>query len=67
MLSEIHPVGRSKALFLKNLGYDETDVDILRKDLLSIVQEQDIFEVQRSEYGTKYIIDGMIQTPVGRQ
>jgi len=67
LLSEIHPVGRSKALFLKNLGYDETDVDILRKDLLSIVQEQDIFEVQRSEYGTKYIIDGMIQTPVGRQ
>jgi len=29
MLSEIHPIGRAKALFLKNLGYDNTDAGTL--------------------------------------
>lgn len=57
LLSDVHPVGRSKAPFLKDLGYDETDVDIVR--------QQDIWDVQRSEYGAKCIIDGMIQTPGG--
>ena len=65
LLSDLHPVGRAKALFLKNLGYDDTDVDILARDLLAIAQEEDISAVQTSEYGTKYVVDGFIQTPSG--
>ncbi len=65
LLSEVHPVGRAKALFLKNLGYDDTAPHILERDLLSIAGEEDVSHVQASEYGTKYIIDGMIRTPSG--
>ena len=63
--SEVHPVGRTKALFLKNLGYDNTDAGALARDLLAIAHEEDVSDVQSSEYGTKYIIDGMIHTPIG--
>ena len=42
LLSEIHPVGRSKALFLKNLGYDDTNEDVLMEDLLAIVRDQNV-------------------------
>ena len=65
LLSEVHPVGRAKAQFLKNLGYDSTDAGVLAKDLLIIAREQDVSDVQASAFGTKYIIDGMIQTPSG--
>ena len=65
LLSEIHPIGRSKALFFKNLGYDDSDTDVLANDLLSIAQQEDVSDVQPSEFGTKYIIEGMIQTPSG--
>ena len=65
MLSDIHPVGRAKALFLKNLGYDNTNAELLANDLLKIAREQVVLDVRASEYGTKYIIDGMVQTPNG--
>ena len=65
LLSEIHPVGGAKALFFKNLGYDDTDPDVLARDLLTIAQEEDISDVQTSEFGTKYVIDGFVQTPNG--
>ena len=65
LLSEIHPVGRTKALFLKNLGYDDSDSNILAQDLLTIAQEEDISDIQTSEFGTKYIIEGTIHTPNG--
>ena len=65
LLSEVHPVGRANALFLKNLGYDDTDPYILEWDLLSFAGEENVSHVQASEFGTKYIIDGMIRTLSG--
>ena len=65
LLSEIHPVGRPKALFLKNLGYDDNDIDILANDLLTIAQEQDVSDTQSFDFGTKYVIEGVMQTPNG--
>ena len=65
LLSENHPVGRPKALFLKNVGYDDGDTEILAQDLLTIAHEEDVSDAESSEFGTKYIIEGMIQTPNG--
>ena len=65
LLSEIHPVGRAKALFLKNLGYDDTNAETLGEDLLSIALSEEVSSLQASAYGTKYVIDGMIRTPTG--
>ena len=41
LLSEIHPIGRFKAVFFKNLGYDDGDTDVLANDLSSIAQQED--------------------------
>ena len=65
LLSDAHPVGQYKALFFKNLGYDEADADILRQDLLNIAAEQEISDSQQSVYGTKYIVDGPVRAPSG--
>jgi len=65
LLPEIHPIGRFKAVFFKNLGYDDGDTDVLAHGLSSIAQQEDVSDVQPSEFGTKYIIEGIIQTPSG--
>ena len=64
-LSENHPVGRAKALLLRGLGYDDAKVNLLERDLLAIAYEQPVAEVIVSEYGVKYVIDGIVQTPTG--
>lgn len=65
LLSENHPVGRAKALLLRGLGYDDTNVDLLEQDLIAVAHDQLVAEVIVSEYGVKYVIDGVLQTPSG--
>ena len=65
LLPEIHPIGRAKAVIFKNLDYDDSDTDILANALLSIAQQEDVSDIQPPEFGTKYVIEGMIQTPGG--
>ena len=59
--SETHPVGRAKALLMRDLGYDDTNVDLLEQDLIAVAHEQPVAEVIVLEYGVKYVIDGVLQ------
>lgn len=65
LLSENHPVGRAKARLLRALGYDDTNVNLLEQGLLAVAHQQPVAEVVESEYGVKYIIDSLLQTPSG--
>jgi hypothetical protein len=65
LLSETHAVGKSKAKFFRSLGFSETNIGILEQQLLTIAQTEQITQVTPSPYGTKYVIDGMIETPDG--
>ena len=67
LLSKIHPVGRWKSRFFRGLGFNETNVDMLEKTLISIVNSGDVKDAVTSEHGTKYIIDGLLQSPIGGQ
>jgi len=66
ILSETHTVGKLKAKFFRAAGFDETNVSILKKSLLTIAQLQEVSEVSTSSYGKKYAIDGKIQSPSGK-
>ncbi len=64
LLSETHPVGKSKAKYLRALGFNEANVVLLKQGLLDIAKSEDVKEVN-SLHGIKYIADGMLQTPSG--
>jgi len=66
ILSESHPVGSSKAKFFRGLGFDETNVGKLAKSLLRIAKENDVKNVRKFSYGTNYIVEGTIETPIGK-
>lgn len=63
ILSEIHPVGKFKAKFFRNLGFNETNIRLLEKTLIKLAQAEEINEVITSPYGTKYVVDGKINAP----
>jgi len=66
ILSESHPVGSSKAKFFRGLGFDEINVDKLAKSLLRVTKEHDVKNVRKFSYGTNYIVEGTIETPIGK-
>ena len=63
ILSETHAVGKFKARFFRDLGFNETNVVVLRKELLNLAKYNEVKSFEQSNYGTKYIVDGSILTP----
>lgn len=63
LLSQTHAVGRFKSKYFRALGYDELSVSLFEEALRIIAQSQDIKKISQTPYGTKYIIDGKIETP----
>lgn len=66
ILSETHATGKFKGKLFRSLGFDNTNVDLFEKALINIARSQKVKETLASPYGTKYIIDGNIKTPVGK-
>ncbi len=67
LLADNHPAGQSKAKFFRLVGFDEKTIYQLHDGLVRIAQEEEVFEIKDSPHGTKYVIDGAISTPTGRQ
>lgn len=65
LLSETHPVGKSKARFFRDIGFDETKASLLERSLTAIAQQENVRESSSSLYGAKYVIEGMLETPSG--
>src|SRR5262245_44205923 len=65
LLVETHPDGWSKARLLRRLGHDERTMDVLITNLLDIAYFEDVQEVSVTEFGLKYQIDGLVETPSG--
>ena len=55
-----HP---SKAGLFRAAGFDEDNAGILSQGLLVIGQTQPVIETESTLYGTKYVVEGHVQTP----
>lgn len=64
LLSETHSVGKSKAKFLRSVGFNESNVDVLEQCLILIAQSNEVVETTKTSHGTKFVIDGEIKTPI---
>jgi hypothetical protein len=66
LLSASHSGGRAKARFLEALGFSAQNWLVLRDAIIAHAVANDVTKSYRSNFGTKYEIDGPIQTPRGR-
>ncbi|MBD3376947.1 hypothetical protein GF406_18110 [candidate division KSB1 bacterium] len=67
LLSKNHIIGRTKAKFFRNFGFDENNVQEFQNAIIKIAETNEIKETKASSFGTKYIIDGTVETPIGRK
>ena len=65
LLDVNHPDGWGKAQEFRKRGYNESNATTMARDLIGIAQGQPVSEVEATQYGVKYIIYGVVQTPLG--
>jgi hypothetical protein len=66
VLSPTHPVGHSKAAWLRGLGYTRAGWRTLGDDLLAQHAHRVVSSVQSTPFGTTFVIVGPLRTPSGR-
>ena len=66
LLSETHVVGKSKARFFRRFGFNEKNLALLERGLISIALDNELAEQTSTPHGNKYTIDGVLETPTGR-
>jgi len=67
LLSETHSVGKSKAKFFRELGFDKENFTILERELLKLAHSQEVTEIVTTQHGIKYVIIETISTPKSKQ
>ena len=65
LLSETHPVGRTKTKYFKALGYSERHLVRLKEALIAVAATSDVTEIISTPFGTKYVLDGDLAAPTG--
>jgi hypothetical protein len=67
LLSDVHPTGRAKAAFFREFGFSRDAPEILESALRAHALHLSwLADIQLTEYGVKFVIDGMLLAPDGR-
>ena len=65
ILSFSHPLGRFKAAIFKKLGYSAENWKLLENSLKELILTNYVAKIEDTEYGRKYIVEGLIVSPSG--
>jgi hypothetical protein len=66
LLSEIHLDGRHKAVFFGRYGFAVEFWERLAEALRQHAAEHDVAREEDSPFGRRYVVEGIITTPVGQ-
>jgi hypothetical protein len=66
LLSPTHPSGRYKAAFFRRFGFSLAHADELAAALRSHGADCEVRKVENSPFGLRYILEGELATPDGR-
>lgn len=67
LLSDTHPVGRSKSAFFQRFGFRSRAWDVLRDAMLDHARSGSLMSTTETAFGKKYIIKGPLACPDGRR
>ena len=67
LLSPEHPVGRFKAVFFGALGYTRDQWQRLQQDLLDLGRSGTAERRDKTRFGQKYEVRGILEGPSGRR
>lgn len=67
LLSFSHPDGRGKAQFFARFGFSVENWQVLASALLDHAARNEVARVENSSFGTRYMVEGIMETPDGRK
>jgi hypothetical protein len=67
LLNPSHPDNGGKAAFFFSMGFTAGSWEAMASALCEHAAEADATQVDPSPYGCKFIVDGQINTPVGKR
>jgi hypothetical protein len=67
LLNSQHRYGSSKAKFFGKFGFTAQSWQVLADALLGHGRQHEVSRQKKTEFGTRYEIDGRLQTPDGRR
>ena len=67
LLSLTHPDGRGKAIFFRHFGFSINEWNVLAAALMNHAAAHEIAKTERSPFGTRYVIEGELETPIDRE
>jgi len=65
LLNREHPDGQSKARFFEQYGFRRSEWRRLADALRNQARRSEVTAVRESSHGTRYVVDGPINTPTG--
>lgn len=66
LLSAVHRDGRHKAAFFQAFGFTADAPDVLAGALRRHAAEREVAAVEESPFGTRYVVEGIMEMPDGR-
>ncbi|HUT56830.1 MAG TPA: hypothetical protein VNA25_03020 [Phycisphaerae bacterium] len=66
LLSRAHPVGRLKAAFFCEFGFSAESWEALAEALAEHAASNEVAVSEKTEFGTRFAVDGPLNTPSGR-
>jgi hypothetical protein len=66
VLSPAHPVGRFKAAYFARLGFTTENWESLDLELRRMALQESAEPNERTEFGQKYLVRGILRGPKGR-
>lgn len=66
LLSSTHRTGRAKAAFFTRFGFSAQRWEELAHALIEHAVEHDLAKTEESPFGARYVVEGTIRTPDGR-
>jgi hypothetical protein len=66
LLNPAHPDNGGKAAFFQSLGFRREEWEVLARALRGSATATDVTERLESAHGMKYVLEGVFETPSGR-
>jgi len=67
LLASTHRAGRGKARFFASLGFHVSGWEVLARTLQQHARDNDVTFSENTPFGTRYVIEGPLVAPDGRQ
>jgi len=66
LLNLDHDEGHGKAQFFLGMGFTNKQWEVLAQQLIRHANEHEIAKVESTRFGVRYVIEGIMEVPIGR-